>query len=136
MFEGFRRFLAEQRAAGVALRLLAENDALGTEERMAAYLRFEAMANEVYRPCGYRWAYLYDTCAHSRQMLRQVGQVRPRLLEPGGREIRNGDYLEPCGFQNSGRPSPRSSTTRTGHGHCPRCRRCLDRWPTASQLWP
>ena len=48
MFEGFRRFLAEQRAAGVPMRLLAQNDALGTQERMAAYLRFEAMANEVY----------------------------------------------------------------------------------------
>jgi hypothetical protein len=23
---------------------------------MAAYLRFEAMTNEVYRPYGYRWA--------------------------------------------------------------------------------
>ena len=56
MFEGFRRFLAEQRAAGLSLRLLAQNDALGTEERMAAYLRFEAMTNEVYRPYGYRWA--------------------------------------------------------------------------------
>src|SRR5215217_2580735 len=57
MFEGFRRFLAEQRAAGVPMRLLAQNDALGTEERMAAYLRFEAMANEAYRPYGYRWAW-------------------------------------------------------------------------------
>src|SRR5215217_3446234 len=53
MFEGFRRFLGEQRAAGVPLRLLAENDTFGTEERMAGYLRFEAMANEVYRPFGY-----------------------------------------------------------------------------------
>ena len=55
MFEGFRRFLAEQRAAGVAMRLLAENDTVGSAERTAAYLRFEAMANEVYRPYGYRW---------------------------------------------------------------------------------
>ena len=29
MFEGFRRFLADQRAAGVALRLLAQNDTAG-----------------------------------------------------------------------------------------------------------
>jgi hypothetical protein len=72
MFEGFRRFLAEQRAAGVPMRLLAQNDALGTEERVAAYLRFEAMANEVYRRYGYRWACLYDTRAHSAQTMRQV----------------------------------------------------------------
>jgi hypothetical protein len=72
MFEGFRRFLGEQRAAGVPLRLLTQNDALGTEQRMAAHLRFEAMANEVYRPYGYRWACLYDTRAHSAQTMRQV----------------------------------------------------------------
>jgi hypothetical protein len=65
MFEAFRRFLAEQRAAGTAMRLLAENDMVSTAERMAAYLRFEAMANEVYRPYGYRWACLYDTRTHS-----------------------------------------------------------------------
>ena len=98
MFEGFRRFLAEQRAARVPMRLLAQNDALGTEERMAAYLRFEAMANEVYRPYGYRWACLYDTRAHSPQTLRHVNQVHPRLLEPHGRDIRNDDYLEPSAY--------------------------------------
>jgi hypothetical protein len=98
MFERFRRFLAEQRAAGVPMRLLAQNDTLGTEERMAAYLRFEAMANEVYRPYGHRWACLYDTRAHSPQTLRQVSQVHPRLLEPGGREIPNDDYLEPSAY--------------------------------------
>ena len=107
MFEGFRRFLAEQRAAGVPMRLLAQNDALGTEERMAAYLRFEAMANEVYRPYGYRWACLYDTRAHSPQTLRHVSQVHPRLLEPDGREIRNDDYLEPSAYlARSGPPPP------------------------------
>jgi MEDS: MEthanogen/methylotroph, DcmR Sensory domain len=79
MFEGFRRFLAEQRAAGVAMRLLAENDTVGTAERMAAYLRFEAMANEVYRPYGYRWACLYDTRSHSAETLRQV---RPPAAAP------------------------------------------------------
>src|SRR3954449_9922800 len=107
MFEGFRRFLGEQRAAGVPMRLLAENDALGTEERMAAYLRFEAMANEVYRPYGYRWACLYDTRAHSAPMLRQVSQVHPRLLEPGGREIPNDASLEPSVYlARSGPPPP------------------------------
>ena len=98
MFDGFRRFLAEQRAAGVALRLLAQNDGLGTEERMAAYLRFEAMANEVYRPYGHCWACLYDIRTHSTPLLRQVSQVHPRLLEPHGRDIRNDDYLEPSAY--------------------------------------
>jgi anti-sigma regulatory factor (Ser/Thr protein kinase) len=65
------------------------------------------MANEVYRPYGYRWACLYDTRAHSTQTLRQVSQVHPRLLEPGGREIRNDDYLEPSAYlARSGPPPP------------------------------
>jgi anti-sigma regulatory factor (Ser/Thr protein kinase) len=98
MFEGFRQFLAEHRAAGVSMRLLAENGRVGTPERMAAYLRFEAMANEVYRPYGYRWACLYDTRTHSTDTLRHVRQVHPRLLEHGGQEIPNGDYLEPGSY--------------------------------------
>jgi anti-sigma regulatory factor (Ser/Thr protein kinase) len=107
MFEGFRRFLAEQRAAGVPMRLLAQNDTIGSQERMAAYLRFEAMANDVYRPYGYRWACLYDTRAHSTQTLRQVSQVHPRLLEPEGREIPNDDYLDPSAYlARSGPPPP------------------------------
>jgi anti-sigma regulatory factor (Ser/Thr protein kinase) len=110
MFEGFRRFLAEQRAAGVAMRLLAENDTVGTAERMAAYLRFEAMANEVYRPYGYRWACLYDTRSHSAETLRQVRQVHPRLLHHGGREIRNGDYIEPASYVARAGPLPRPPT--------------------------
>src|SRR5919112_1959697 len=107
MFEGFRQFLAEQRAAGVAMRLIAENDTLGTPERMAAYLRFEAMANEVYRPYGYRWACLYDTRTHSAETLRHVRQVHPRLLEHDGREIANGDYLEPDTYVARAGPPPR-----------------------------
>jgi anti-sigma regulatory factor (Ser/Thr protein kinase) len=134
MFEGFRRFLAEQRAAGVPMRLLAQNDALGTEERMAAYLRFEAMTNEVYRPYGYRWACLYDTRAHSRQTLRQVSQVHPRLLEPGGREIPNDDYLEPSAYLARSRtPPPPPAAVQldlpvTGPGQLVMFRRLLHRW--------
>ena len=94
MFEAFRRFLAEQRAAGTAMRLLAENEMVGTAERMAAYLRFEAMANEVYRPYGYRWACLYDTRTHSTQTLHHARQVHPRLLQADGQEILNGEYVE------------------------------------------
>jgi len=107
MFEGFRRFLADQRTAGVPMRLLAQNDTIGSQERMAAYLRFEAMANDVYRPYGYRWACLYDTRTHSTQTLRQVSQVHPRLLEPEGREIPNDDYLDPSTYlARSGPPPP------------------------------
>jgi len=111
MFEAFRRFLAEQRAAGTAMRLLAENDMVSTAERMAAYLRFEAMANEVYRPYGYRWACLYDTRTHPPQTLHHARQVHPRLLQPGGREIPNGDYVEPSSYLRQAGPLPRPPLT-------------------------
>jgi anti-sigma regulatory factor (Ser/Thr protein kinase) len=140
MFEGFRRFLGEQRAAGVPMRLLAQNDALGTEERMAAYLRFEAMTNEVYRPYGYRWACLYDTRAHSAQTLRQVSQVHPRLLEPGGREIPNDDYLEPSAYlARSGPPPPPPAAVQldlpvTGPDQLVVVRRLLHRWADLQEM--
>jgi anti-sigma regulatory factor (Ser/Thr protein kinase) len=140
MFEGFRRFLAEQRAAGAPLRLLAQNDALGTEERMAAYLRFEAMTNEVYRPYGYRWACLYDTRAHSAQTMRQVSLVHPRLLEPGGREIPNDDYLEPSAYlARSGPPPPPPAAVQldlpvTGPDQLVVVRRLLHRWADLQEM--
>jgi len=134
MFERFRQFLAEQRAAGVAMRLIAENDTIGTPERMAAYLRFEAMANEVYRPYGYRWACLYDTRTHSAETLRHVRQVHPRLLERGGREIANGDYLEPGTYVARAGPPPRPPAAvqldveMIGPGELVVFRRLLRRW--------
>lgn len=134
MFEGFRRFLAEQRAAGVAMRLLAENDTVGTAERMAAYLRFEAMANEVYRPYGYRWACLYDTRNHSTETLRHVRQVHPRLLDRDGEEIPNGDFVEPSSYVTRAGPLPRPPTAVqldsqvTGPGQLVVFRRRLRRW--------
>jgi len=140
MFEGFRRFLAEQRAAGVALRLLAQNDTLGTEERMAAYLRFEAMANDIYRPYGYRWACLYDTRAHSTQTLRQVSQVHPRLLEPEGRETPNDDYLDPSAYlARSGPPPPPPAAVQldlpvTDPGQLVEFRRLLRRWAELHEM--
>jgi anti-sigma regulatory factor (Ser/Thr protein kinase) len=140
MFEGFRRFMGEQRAAGVPLRLLTQNDALSTEERMAAYLRFEAMANEVYRPYGHRWACLYDTRAHSAPLLRQVSQVHPRLLEPGGREIPNDDYLEPSAYlARSGPPPPPPAAVQldlpvTGPDQLAVVRRLLGRWADLHEM--
>ena len=95
MIEAFRRFLAEQRAAGVALRLLAQNDTVCTPDRMAAYLRFEAVANDVLGAYGYPWVCLYDTRAHSVQTVRGARQTHPRLLDHDGREVPSVDYLDP-----------------------------------------
>jgi hypothetical protein len=73
---------------------------------MAAYLRIEAMANEVLGAFGYPWACLYDTRAHSRQTLRDTHQTHPRLLDPTGREVPNPDYLDPDTYLARSAPPP------------------------------
>jgi len=70
------------------------------------------MANDVYRPYGYRWACLYDTRAHSTQTLCQVSQVHPRLLEPEGRDIPS---------TTTSTPAPTSPGPDRRHRHRLRC---------------
>jgi anti-sigma regulatory factor (Ser/Thr protein kinase) len=135
MFEGFRQFLAAQRAAGVAMRLLAENDTDGDPERLAAYLRCEAMANEVFTPYGYRWVCLYDTRAYTPEVLRRVLQVHPRLLGPGGHALANTDYVAPGDYlaRASAVPPPapdmpQYDKTIVGPGELVPLRRALRAW--------
>ena len=139
MFEGFRQFLADQRAAGAAMRLLTQSGGDGGPDRLAAYLRFEAMANEVYRPYGYQWACLYDKDAHPPEILRQVREVHPQVLEPGGRTIRSTDYVPPGEFvARGGPPAPippdvvEFDFELTGPGQLRTLRRLLNAW-TASR---
>ena len=134
MFEGFRQFLADQRAAGVAMRLLTQNDVGGGPDRVGAYLRNEAMTNEVYRPYGYPWTCLYDRCAHTEETLRQVREVHPRLLEPGGESIPSTEYVAPRDFvARSARYLPVPEVVEldvelTSAGELARLRRLLGRW--------
>jgi hypothetical protein len=134
MFEGFRQFLADQRAAGAQVRLLTQNDAGGGPDRVGAYLRNEAMTNEVYRPYGYPWACLYDRRAHTEETLRQVRQVHPRLLEPGGAAIPSTTYVTPADFVAGGAPPApvppvvELDVELTGAGELVRLRRLLGRW--------
>jgi hypothetical protein len=60
MFDGLRRYLADQHEAGNRIRLLAENAAPADATRTAAYLRFEAASNDVPGRYGFPWACLYD----------------------------------------------------------------------------
>ena len=134
MFEGFRQFLADQRAAGARMRLLTENDVGGGPDRLGAYLRNEAMTNEVYRPYGFPWACLYDRRAHTEETLRQVREVHPRLLEPGGGSIRSSEYVTPGDFVARGArllPVPavvELDLELTGPGELVTLRRLLARW--------
>ncbi|MCY1141603.1 MEDS domain-containing protein [Actinoplanes sp. Pm04-4] len=57
-YEGFRRYLAEQHAAGRRVHVIAEPDlAAGIDpgmhaDRAAAYLAYEAVCNDTYNPYG------------------------------------------------------------------------------------
>jgi anti-sigma regulatory factor (Ser/Thr protein kinase) len=134
MFEAFRQFLADQRAAVAEMRLLTQNDVGGGPDRLRAYLRNEAMTNEVYRPYGYPWACLYDQRAHTEETLRQVREVHPLLLEPGGRSIPSTDYVTPGDFVARGAPLlPVPEVVEldlelTGPGELMTLRRLLGRW--------
>jgi anti-sigma regulatory factor (Ser/Thr protein kinase) len=104
MFEGYRRFLAEQRAAGVAVRLLAENDVPSSADRMAGYLRFEAMATPVLGSFGYPWVCLYDTRVHSAETLDGAYRTHPRVLDAHGRDVPNADFVDPDEYLARGGP--------------------------------
>jgi anti-sigma regulatory factor (Ser/Thr protein kinase) len=134
MFEGFRRFLAEQRAAGVALRLLAQNDVRGSADRMAAYLRFEAMATPVLGSFGFPWACLYDTRIHSVGTLDGAQRTHPCLLDARGREVHNADYVDPGDYLTRSRPpapppvSPGVDLAVDGPSELAAFRHSLRRW--------
>jgi anti-sigma regulatory factor (Ser/Thr protein kinase) len=141
MFEGFRQFLAEQRAAGAAMRLLTQGGGDGAPERVAGYLRFEAMANEVYRPYGYQWACLYDQDAHPAKILRQVREVHPWVLEPDGRTVPSAEYIPPGDFLARGGPPPpipphgvELDAQLTALGHLRVLRRLLSAWTASSGM--
>src|SRR3712207_992223 len=131
---GFRRFLADQRAAGAAMRLIAEDGVGGGPDRLAAYLRFDAMANEVYRPYRYPWTCLYDPRMYPPDTLRRVRQAPPRLLHPGGRTTPTHDSPPPRDYLARPDPPPLPPATApldltvTGPGELTPLRRRLRRW--------
>src|SRR4051812_14421174 len=92
------------------------------------------MTNEVYRPYGCPWACLYDRRARTEETLRQVRQVHPRLLEPGGAAIPSTTYVTPADFVARGAPPTpvppvvELDVKLTGAGELVRLRRLLGRW--------
>lgn len=95
VFEEFRGFLAARHAAGESARLLTENDLDGGPDRLAAYLRFEAVSTEVFRPYGQPWVCLYDRRRHPDEMLAHVGEVHPEVMADGGWPLRSTSYIDP-----------------------------------------
>lgn len=93
--EAMRAFLGRHRSAGTRLRLLTENDVNGDPGRMAAYLRADAAANDLYGRFGFPWACLYDRRRHPAEVLAHVPLVHPLLVGAGGRAAGNPAYVRP-----------------------------------------
>ena len=94
------RFLAEQRAASAPVRLVTEHGAEGLSDgiRTAAYLRADAVANDIYGPYGYRWVCLYDRRRFPPEVLTDAAGVHPWLVGPDGRLTENAGYVRPLDY--------------------------------------
>ena len=107
-FETFRGFFADRHAAGEPARLLTQNDLDGDPDRLAAYLRLEAVSTEAFGPFGYTWACLYDRRRHPPDMLDSVGQVHPHLIADDGGPVPSTSHVDPGAYLES-HPGPVSS---------------------------
>ncbi len=105
VFETFRGFFADRHSAGEPARLLTQNDLDGDEDRLAAYLRLEAVSTEAFRPFGYTWACLYDRRRHPPDMLDSVGQVHPQLIADDGGPVPSTSHVDPIAYLES-HPGP------------------------------
>jgi anti-sigma regulatory factor (Ser/Thr protein kinase) len=95
MVDGLRRYLAGQREDGHQVRLLAEYHTSSSAARTAAYLRFEAASNDVLGDYGFPWACLYDRRRYPPEVLEEVTQVHPHLLDREGRATDSTRFLPP-----------------------------------------
>lgn len=107
MFDGLRRYLAEQHDAGHRIRLLAENDTPADAARTAAYLRFEAASNDVLGAYGFPWTCLYGRHRYPADVLEQVAQVHPHLLDHNGCTVGSDRYVPPDTYLDA-HPGPLS----------------------------
>ncbi len=101
VFDDFHRFLAERHAAGESARLLTENDLDGDPDRLAAYLRLEAVSTEILRPYGSPWTCLYDRRRHPEEMLTCVGEVHPQLTTYRGPPVPSTTYIQANAYLTS-----------------------------------
>ncbi|HEX7744363.1 MAG TPA: sensor histidine kinase [Micromonosporaceae bacterium] len=98
-YEGFRRYLAEQHAAGRRVHVVAEPD-VATEsgpvpvDRVTAYLSYEAMCNEAYAEYGCPVTCLWDSRRHPALVIEGVRSVHSQELTAAGK-IRNPGYVTP-----------------------------------------
>ncbi|MGK5682228.1 ATP-binding protein [Actinoplanes sp. URMC 104] len=90
-YEGFRRHLAEQHAAGRRVHVVAEPDLTGgvdagmQTDRAVAYLAYEAVCNETYDPYGGAVTCIWNQRHHPAAVLDGVRATHRYLLTPAGR---------------------------------------------------
>jgi anti-sigma regulatory factor (Ser/Thr protein kinase) len=106
--EAFRGYLAGRRAAGAATRLLTESDLDGGPRaagRLAAYLRSETTATQLYGGYGFPWICLYDRRQYPAEALADVARVHPTVVGDDGLCSGNAEYVEPAAYL-SAHPGP------------------------------
>ena len=105
MFEGFASYLDQQYRGGVRTRVIGEFDADSNPDRVSQFLRYEAMANEVYAPYGYPVVCLWDQRRYPPDVLAQVRAVHSQLLDTSGL-IPNPEYCLPIDYLTRDQRSP------------------------------
>jgi anti-sigma regulatory factor (Ser/Thr protein kinase) len=102
-FEAFRRHLAQRHAAGSRVHVIAEPDLIRGHtvdtpvDRVAAYLSYEAMCNQVYAPYGSAVTCIWNRRHHTASILDGVRQVHNYALTASGR-VPNLDYIRPVDY--------------------------------------
>ncbi|WP_250032766.1 sensor histidine kinase [Paractinoplanes maris] len=90
-YEGFRRYLAEQHAAGHRVHVIAEPDLAGGvdagmhADRAAAYLAYEAVCNDTYAPYDAAVTCIWNQRHHLTGVLDGVRATHRYLLTTAGR---------------------------------------------------
>ena len=108
MSEAIRGYLAGRRAAGAATRLLTEGELDGGPRgagRMAAYLRSEAAATQLFGGYGFPWVCLYDRRRYTPEVLADVARIHPQVVGADGVATGNAEYVEPAAYL-SAHPGP------------------------------
>jgi anti-sigma regulatory factor (Ser/Thr protein kinase) len=99
-YEGFRRYLAQQQAAGRRVHVVAEPDMAGGvdagmgADRAAAYLAYEAICNETFAPYGGEVTCMWKQQHHSAAVLDGVRATHRYVLTAAGR-VPSTAYLDP-----------------------------------------
>jgi anti-sigma regulatory factor (Ser/Thr protein kinase) len=99
-YEGFRRYLADQHAAGQRVHVIAEPDLTidagpaAPAGRAAAYLAYESVCNETYAPYGCPVTCIWDSRRYPSSVIGEVRHVHTHELTETGL-VRSPTYVPP-----------------------------------------